>query len=414
VAGRRHALALERYTNPEGLWLEFQASAPNWAPAPDPAVNEQMMQNVSRHWDYDELGTLGLRMRATCLHPSTMMKDLKPWQKARVWRYLRDVMGVGYYTEMAAIIAHVDADQGTLPGLDNAEESEPELEPELEGKEMEWRFINGRDRYVAKESSKRKGSHRDQRTHQLRDQGFVRIKELFESFEAYRQAANFIIAAEKKNAVPRIVELGAGHGLVGLLLAYRFPNMEVLMFDRQRRGIFDVFLRAFEAKGHVSPALSRWEAEPEFTGSKVLPNVRFIEADVQAANSPDTLLPHSVVLAIHGCNEVNQIAIEMALVHDCSWLVMPCCIRRQMYLSSCDVLLESDDARHAVMVGALASTYCAQFMGEIDRRITNRGVVVGGGVFSTGQLAEEGEPAVAAAVENKKKFRGNMPRLALS
>jgi len=405
ITGRRHKLELERYATPEALYLEFLQSAPNWAPLPDPLINAEVMQNVSRRWDYDELSTLGLRMRATCLHPSAMMDDLKPFQKARVWRYVRDAMGVGCYSEMAAIIAAVDADRGTGTALLDEAIAGP-VEPE-----KEWRMINGRNRFVAKQPATA-GQYRDQKTNLLKDQGFVRIKELFESFEAYKQAANFIVAADKQATVERVVELGAGHGLVGLLLAYRFPEKEFVLYDRQRRGIFDVFLRAFEGKGHVSPAVGKFAQGSE--GRRVLPNIRFVEGDVEEAAV--SVNANALVLCIHGCNEVNQIAIEMALKNQCVWLVMPCCIRKQMYLA-CDVLLENDDARHSVMCGALAHNYGAQYMSEIDRRITNRGIVIGGGVGG-GQLTQEAVPeAEAEAVPSSGvpiKFRGNLPRLALS
>ena len=93
---------------------------------------------------------------------------------------------------------------------------------------------------------------------------------------------------------------------------------------------------------------------------------------------------------------------------------MPCCIRKELYLEVCSVLLESDDARHAVMVGALASTYSAQYMGEIDSRITNRGIVVGGGVGRAGSAGQGADSSTSSAPGVPKKFRGSFPKLTLS
>ena len=47
------------------------------------------------------------------------------------------------------------------------------------------------------------------------------MKELFESVEAFRAADNFIIACQRHRPIRRIVDVACGHGLVGLLLAYR-------------------------------------------------------------------------------------------------------------------------------------------------------------------------------------------------
>jgi len=407
LQGRRHAQMLERYTTPENLLKEFEATAPHWAGSSlaDPDVREAATRNISKHWNFDELTSLGLKMRATCLHPSTMMSKLSHWQKARIWRYLRDAMGVGYYTEVAAVMAAVDADRGGSSS-DDEEESDGEQE---EAPLKELRFINGKNRLV--NASPKTGSHRDQFSKMDRG-GFIRVKELFESFESYKQVANFIVAAEKTQKIDRIVELACGHGLVGVLLAYRFPEKKVLLVDRQRRGILDVFLRSFEAKGHESPSLGNY---PAFQ-SRVLPNIEFVEGDVEVANSPDKIPPNSLVVAIHGCNEVNKLAIEMALSRQSAWVVMPCCIRKELYLEVCSVLLESDDARHAVMVGALASTYGAQYMGEIDSRITNRGIVVGGGVGvgGAGSAGQEADASTSSTPGVPKKFRGSLPKLTLS
>ena len=44
--------------------------------------------------------------------------------------------------------------------------------------------------------------------------------------------------------------MGCGHGLVGLLIAYRFPDMQVVLYDLQKRRGFDVLVEAFELHGH--------------------------------------------------------------------------------------------------------------------------------------------------------------------
>ena len=446
VNGRRHQTNLEKWVPPEAMYLEYTASAPLWAAStkaaawkktrddykqekrakeePGPGLGlgpgpgdeeerdqerrarqrqEELTLNVSKLWSNDELSTLQFKFRATCLHPSTMMKHLQPHQKCRVWRYLRDAMGVGFYTEVATIMAAVDAFIG------EAEEDGGDGKGEGEGEE------EGEKGRVPV-STYGPGSNRDRYAKQHASLGFLRIKELFESFEAYRVLSNFILAAEKRGPVPRIVELGAGHGLVGILLAYRFPHIEVVLFDRTRRGIFDIFLECWERHGHESPLLEQYTGGLEPRPNAALPNVRFVEGDISQADNPETLPPGSVVVCVHGCNEVNQLAIEMALKHSCAWIAMPCCIRKDMYLGA-NVLIESDDVRHSIMCGALASTYGAQFMTEIDKRITNRGIVIGGGV-GVGVVVGIGEdlppPPSAASPGVPTKYRGNLPKLSFS
>jgi len=208
------------------IYQEFQIGAPNWF-----KETETQAKDLIDLWSYDELSTLGLKFRETCLHPSPTIKDLNPYQKSRVWRYIRDVMGVGYYSELASIIAAVDNDEF----------------------------------------------------------GHIRVKELFESLESYKVISNFVIAASKtlKSPPKSIVELASGHGLVGCLLAYRFHNLKVHLYDLHKRPTYDAFLRAWEAKGFCRPG-----------ATSVLPNIQFHEADmVEAAE----LIEDSIVVCLHGC-----------------------------------------------------------------------------------------------------------------
>ena len=101
--------------------------------------------------------------------------------------------------------------------------------------------------------------------------------------------------------VEKIVEFACGHGLVGILLAYRFPNLQVYLYDLQQRPTYTAFLESFEAHGFRRPG-----------ETKVLPNVNsFREEDLRSC--PADVLKDSVVVCIHGCGDVNQDTIEMAI-----------------------------------------------------------------------------------------------------
>ena len=320
IAGKRHADQIARSASPESVWDEFVAGAPSWAA-------DCNMTNIAAVWKDDELSSLEFKYRSTCLHPTPVIGNLKSYTRARVWRYMRDVMGLSHYPELAAIMAAADEDEF----------------------------------------------------------GHVRVKELFESLESYKVIANFIVAAQRTglqngySPIERIVEVACGHGLVGILLAYRFRGLQVHLYDLERRPTFSAFLRAFESKG------VRLYADDE----KVLPNVHFYEEDFRNAKP---LIVNSVVVCLHGCNEVNEMAIEMAIEEKASgWAVMPCCILKDQYLGEqCNVHLSEDSARYNMLCGALAQKYGAQRIAAIDTRITNRPMIIAGGVGASASTGDDG------------------------
>ena len=356
IAGKRHADTVARFASPENVWEEFVAGAPLWTAGCN-------VTDVAAVWKDEELSTLEFKYRSTCLHPSPVIGNLKSYTRARVWRYMRDVMGLSHYPELAAIMAAADEDE----------------------------------------------------------YGHVRVKELFESLESYKVLANFIVAAQRtgqQNGYPpieRIVEVACGHGLVGILLAYRFRNLQVHLYDLEKRPTFNAFLRAFESKG------VKVYADDE----KVLPNIQFYEEDMRNARH---LTPNSIVVCLHGCGEVNEMAIEMAIEEKAAgWAVMPCCILKDQYLGEeCNVHLSEDNVRYHMLCGALAHKYGAQRIAAIDTRITNRPMIIAGGVglsadieslLPIGIITEEVDPEEKKAAQQisyaASVRRGKMPRLLL-
>jgi len=98
-----------------------------------------------------------------------------------------------------------------------------------------------------------------------------------------------------------------------------------------------------------------------------------------------SLIPNSIVVCLHGCNEVNSNAIEISNKYNATgWIVMPCCIKKTQYLGdSCQILIDDDQTRFHLLIGALSSQYNAQEIRTIDKRITNRNILIGGGVGIT-------------------------------
>ena len=73
----------------------------------------------------------------------------------------------------------------------------------------------------------------------------MRVKELLESVEVASDAASFITLVAKGAPVDVIYDVACGHGLVGILLAYRFPRRRVVCIDLERRDGFDHCLKAW-------------------------------------------------------------------------------------------------------------------------------------------------------------------------
>lgn len=93
---------------------------------------------------------------------------------------------------------------------------------------------------------------------------------------------------------------------------------------------------------------------------------------------PSPLPRHSFVACVHGCNEANQVAIALAQKAHGGFAAMPCCVRAGLY-GARFVRHVSDDVRHAIQVGAMAAESGAHTVTSVDRRITNRALILFGG-----------------------------------
>jgi len=184
---------------------------------------------------------------------------------------------------------------------------------------------------------------------------YLRVKELFETVEAYRRIGQNIYERWRDGQVRRIYELCAGHGLLGLLLAYRFPKLSVVCVDFEKR-----------------PAFEHYRAVAAELG---LPfdNVRYVESDIAAVS----LQPDSYVVCIHACNELTRVALEKAVAAGAWYAAMPCCIRDGIYFKR--IKHVDDRVRYAAAVGLIAGQFQAYKLTAIDERITNRNLIILGG-----------------------------------
>jgi hypothetical protein len=98
-----------------------------------------------------------------------------------------------------------------------------------------------------------------------------------ESAEVYRHAERLILE-RGVGGTDVVWDLACGHGLVGLLLAYRFPDLRVVGIDRERRPAYAAYVQAWRT---TSAEPSEVEAAEEAMVDAAVEVVE--EADVAAA-----------------------------------------------------------------------------------------------------------------------------------
>jgi SAM-dependent methyltransferase len=354
VAGKQHS---SNSAAIDDIWTSFKTCADTWGAAGGVealdreggrmyVVNNETVtiMDVVKAWNEQELMLFPMRTGAAgrCMSPSTTFTDLPLYLKARLWKYTSELMP--YYPELPLIVSGMD--------------------PRL-----------------------------------------LRVKELFESFEAFKMIENFMVGAKKWREIKSVFDVGCGHGLVGMLIAYRFPKMTVVGVDVAVRPAQTAWRLAFERKGQK---LAHWDA--------ALANYRLVKGGVEDLHDLSKLAPRQgdadedeskdaqrfqvveskdldstglvvnstgLVVSVHGCNQVNSIAIETAIACEALWATLPCCVPDSLYLPSASIKLADDlgdNVRHIFMCGVMAERYDAQLVCEMAKAITNRGVMIAGGV----------------------------------
>jgi hypothetical protein len=181
---------------------------------------------------------------------------------------------------------------------------------------------------------------------------YLRVKETFETVEAYKRIGQAIYEQWRDRNVDVIYDFACGHGLLGILLAYRFHRLRVVCVDLERRPAFDHYLEVARDRGVR------------------LENVSYLETDFTKV----VLVPKSYVISIHACNEATRDALEMARAARACFAAMPCCIRDGIYLRGINHV--DDETRYAASVGVIAGQFGAYKITAIDPRITNRNLIV--------------------------------------
>ena len=183
---------------------------------------------------------------------------------------------------------------------------------------------------------------------------YLRVKELFETMEAYRRIGQEVYEKWRVGRVRSVYDLACGHGLLGILLAWRLRKVDVVCVDLERR----------PAYGHYLEQVRKAGVE--------LGNVRFLESDMADVEIPSD----AFVICIHACNEATQVALDLAATAQACYAAMPCCIRDGIYLRR--IRHTDDQTRYAAAVGVIAGQFGADKITAIDERITNRNLILVG------------------------------------
>ncbi len=183
---------------------------------------------------------------------------------------------------------------------------------------------------------------------------YLRVKELFETMEAYRRIGQNVYERWRDGEVDTVYDLCAGHGLLGLLMANRFAKLSVVCVDAERRPAFGHYLSVAADLGLT------------------LDNLRYLESDIAGVS----VGPRSYLICIHACNELTKAALDKAETAGAYYAAMPCCIRDGIYLRRINHV--DDRVRYAAAAGVIAGQYHATKISAIDERITNRNLTLFG------------------------------------
>ena len=177
-------------------------------------------------------------------------------------------------------------------------------------------------------------------------------------------------AMRKERGLPvldRIYDVASGHGLLAVLLAYRFPHTEVIALDLEKRAGFEHYVEAVNSFGSCVEGKKTCLANLSFVVGK------FEDLSEGSASG-------IAYVCVHGCNELNFAVLRRAKEKLAAWLVVPCCIRDGLtdICVRCAGTEQGDDSRHAIMCGIMGVQHQASAIVAVDRRITNRHLVVEG------------------------------------
>lgn len=206
----------------------------------------------------------------------------------------------------------------------------------------------------------------------------LRTKELCETLESVTLIGadiNALLSKEKdptgnRKCFMTIYDLACGHGLGGMLLAYRFPSIKVVCIDKEERPCWATYREAFEMFG----------VKANKHDVSVTANLSFKVGDIM---SSEKFQPVSgdYLICLHGCNELSPRVLSQAQSHNTGFALMPCCLRDGMLgvttsSSNNNWGIVDDKVRYSIHVGYLAGQYGVGKVAAISQFITNRNLII--------------------------------------
>ena len=146
-----------------------------------------------------------------------------------------------------------------------------------------------------------------------------------------------------------VLDIGGGRGDLAVLIAQTFPHTLVTVVDANlsslRQGKAFAKRCGEEVYARIRFVCTRFEANFSFEGVRILSdadlddpeNGSAVESSEQSpipssALSPATLMPTvDVVVALHACGGLSDLALHYAALHQCRFLVCPCCYLKTPY-----------------------------------------------------------------------------------
>lgn len=212
----------------------------------------------------------------------------------------------------------------------------------------------------------------------------LRTKELCETLESVTLIGADINALLSKENDPTgnrkrsmtIFDLACGHGLGGMLLAYRFPSIKVVCIDKEERPCWTSYREAFEKFG----------VKANKNDTSVTANLTFKVGDIM---SSEVFQPNNgdYLMCLHGCNELSPFVLSAGQSYKTGFAVMPCCLRDGMLglttsSSNNNWGIVDDTARYSIQVGYLAGKFGVGKVAGISQSITNRFLIIIGDYWS--------------------------------
>eukprot|EP00854_Cymbomonas_tetramitiformis_P008181 gene8181-9714_t len=203
----------------------------------------------------------------------------------------------------------------------------------------------------------------------------LRLKELLEAMECFRALEHFIIQGIRKGRIRRILDLCCGHGLLGILLGFRFPTMEVVCVDLNPSRAFQHYKEAIaecadercspEQPAPASPHLGQPHDMPDCTEvpDVICSNVRLVQGDAQKVE----LTEDTLAVCIHGCNGISKDILTRAIAAQCLYAA------EGLYGVGITHSGSSDD-KYQVSVGIMAGQFHAQAAYEYTSRFQVLGI----------------------------------------